>query len=114
MICLQPEPESPESAVGQLVALRMEKEDAPWIARVTAADQRRDYINVIWRLQWIMEGGQNNCERRSRVSVEWKDRVAKASIILYGFEFTNASRLKQNTIKELKVIVSTLNSSSNV
>ena len=32
--------------------------------------------------------------------------MAKANIILYGFELTNASRLKQNTIKELKELYS--------
>ena len=56
------------------MALRTEKkEDAPWIARVTAADPRRDYVNVVW-----MDGnysGQRKVAKttvkrgRSRVSV---------------------------------------------
>ena len=40
--------------------------------------------------------------RRGRALVEWRDSVAKACIILYGFELTGASRLKKDTIRELK------------
>ena len=89
------------------MAVRTEREeDAPWIARVTTVDPRKDEIDVIW-----MEGKYNRQWKvaktivkrgRSRAFVEWKDTVAKASIILYGFELTNASRLKQDTVRELK------------
>lgn len=89
------------------MAVRTErKEDAPWIARVTAVVPRKDEIDVIWMegkysRQWKV--AKTMVRRgRSRASVEWKDTVAKASIILYGFELTNASRLKQDTVKELK------------
>ena len=100
---MQPEDQSSVGiAVGQLVAVRTEREeDAPWIARVTAVDPGKDAIDVIW-----MEGkyiGQLKLAkmRRGRALVEWRDSVAKACIILYGFELTGASRLK-DTIRELK------------
>ena len=93
------------------MAVRTEREeDAPWIARVIAVDPRKDEIDVIW-----MEGNYSRQWKvaktmvrrgRSRVSVEWEDTVAKASIILYGFELTNSSRLKQDTVRELKELYS--------
>ena len=92
-------------AVGHLVAVRTEREeDAPWIARVTAVDPGKDNVDVIW-----MEGkynGQWKVARRSRALVEWRDSVPKACIILYGFELTSASRLKKETIRELKELYS--------
>ena len=101
---MQPEDQSSVGiAVGQLVAVRTEREeDAPWIARVTAVDPGKDAIDVIW-----MEGkysGQWKVAkmRRGRALVEWRDSVEKACIILYGFELTGASRLKEDTIRELK------------
>ena len=67
---MQPEDQSSvHIAVGQLVAVRTEREeDAPWIARVTAVDQGKDEIDVIWmegEVQWTMEGGQN--EKRESI-----------------------------------------------
>lgn len=96
-------------AVGHLVAVRTEKEeDAPWIARVTAVDPGKDNVDVIW-----MEGKYNGQWKvaktrrgRSRALVEWRDSVPKACIILYGFELTSASRLKKETIRELKELYS--------
>ena len=89
------------------MAVRTEtKEDAPWIAKVMNVGPMKDDIDVIW-----MDGDYNKQWKvakmmvrrgRSRVSVEWKDMVAKASVILYGFELTNSSRLKQDTVRELK------------
>lgn len=101
---IQPEHQSSISvAVGQLVAVRTEREeDAPWIARVTAVDPGKSAVDVIW-----MEGkysGQWKVAkiRRGRALVGWRDSVEKACIILYGFELTGASRLRKDTIRELK------------
>ena len=101
---MQPEDQSSVGvSVGQLVAVRTEREeDAPWIARVTVVYPEKDAIDVIW-----MEGKYNGQwkvakMRRGRVLVEWRDSVSKACIILYGFELTKASRLKKDTIRELK------------
>ena len=93
-------------AVDHLVAVRTEREeDAPWIARVIAIDPGKDKVDVIW-----MEGKYNGQwkvakMRRGRALVEWRDSVAKACIILYGFELTSASRLK-DTVRELKELYS--------
>ena len=106
MIATQPECDSSELlvvAVGHLIAVRTEREeDAPWIAKVTAVDPEKDEVDVMW-----MEGKYNGQwkvaqVRRGRVLVEWKDSVAKACIIMCGFELTSTSRLKRDTIRELK------------
>ena len=68
MICLQPEPEYPESvAVCRLV----------W---------RREIHPGWMEVQWTKVTKTTVRRGRSKVSVEWIDRVVKASIILYGFE----------------------------
>ena len=68
---IQPEHQSSISvAVGQLVAVRTEREeDAPWIARVTAVDPGKNAVDVIWMegkySAWTMESGQN--EKRKSI-----------------------------------------------
>ena len=84
--------------MGHLIAVRTESvEDAPWIARVIGI--RGDKVQIAW-----MEGGYDMPWNILKVKVrrrmiEWRDSVAKCTIILYGYK---AQKLHQTTIDTLK------------
>ena len=54
-----------------------------------------------------MEGGYDMPWSESKTkNVEWRDSVAKCTIILYGFELDEAQKLHQATIDTLKSLYS--------
>ena len=102
---MQDASDCPGLEVGHLIAVRTERvEDAPWIGRVVSI--KGDKVQIAW-----MEGGYEMpwsiCKVKvRRRMIEWRDSVAKCTIILYGIELDKAQKLKQTTIDTLKSLYS--------
>ena len=91
-------------AKDHLVAVTCDNYDQePVLARVT--DVLDEEIDIVW-----LEGDYSKAWRvakhldpkNRRKMVEWKDRIPKASVILYDFKLTATNHLRKATINHLK------------
>ena len=84
----------------QLVAVYCNEGTQPAIAKITAIDD--NHINVIWLKGSYTTAWEPYILYEGRRRVDWKDNLAKSSILLYDFELTKTKHLRKVTIEHLK------------